>query len=196
MLCNEFEYMMKNQIASYMILEPITECLNFIFSKKAIIESHRIPELLLNSFSHILKTYEEYEYNSAANRTITNCLDFLTLMCKHDISFVYKQRDDLFDYLDKMNDKLSSSLKEDSGDLQDMINYARAGLNLIENLIKYWNYFEIYVLLDRDGINAFINQCKQFDYEDEDEQEQDSHKIILMANNISNEMFNYKAKQV
>jgi len=117
-------------------------------------------------------------------------------MCKHDISFVYKQRDDLFDYLDKMNDKLSSSLKEDSGDLQDMINYARAGLNLIENLIKYWNYFEIYVLLDRDGINAFINQCKQFDYEDEDEQEQDSHKIILMANNISNEMFNYKAKQV
>lgn len=147
--------MIKNRITS-LILEPITECLNLILSKEAIIESHKIPELLLNSFSHILKTYEEYEFNSAANQTITNCLDFLTLMCKHDISFFYKQRDDLFDYLDKMNDKLSSSLNEDSGDSQDVINYAKAGLNLIENLIKYWN-FEIYVLLDRDGINAF--QC-------------------------------------
>lgn len=40
------------------------------------------------------------------------------------------------------------------------------------------------------------DQCKRFDYEDEDEQEEDSDKIILMANNISSKMFNYKAKQV
>jgi hypothetical protein len=58
-----------------------------------------------------------------------------------------------------MNDKLLTSLNDDSTEWKNLIYYAMAGLNLIENLITNWS-FEIYILLDRDGINAFINRCK------------------------------------
>jgi hypothetical protein len=192
LLCNCFECLAKEESLQTIIFENITNCFNLIFIKETTNESNKIPQLVLASFRNIFKNYEKYEFSSAADPTITNCLDFLTFMCKHDISFVYTQRNDLFDYLDKMNDKLLTSLNDDSTEWKNLIYYAMAGLNLIENLITNWS-FEIYILLDRDGINAFIDRCKRKLFEDEEEEIDDEIKIIFMANNISNQIFDYKA---
>jgi hypothetical protein len=184
-LCsNEFEYMAEIGERS-MIFHDITRFFNLLFIEKKIF----IPESALDLFNYILKNYEEFELNDEADSTITNCLEFLTFMCKHDISFVYIQRNELFDYLDKMHDKLSKSLNENRCGHSHSNYYAMAGLNLIDNLIKNWS-FEIYILLDRNGINAFIDRCKQSLYEEEYYYK---IEIKLMANNISNQIFNYKA---
>jgi len=112
-------------------------------------------------------------------------------MCKHDISFVHTQRNHILKYLDKMNDKLKALLIYNQS--LDCIQYVTAGLNLIENLIKYWS-FEIYILLGRDGINAFIERCKLSIFEHVEEfYESDENEFMLTANNISNQIFNYKA---
>jgi len=93
--------------------------------------------------------------------------------------------------LDEMNNILTTTLIDDQFDWEDLFRYQIAGLNLIENLIKNWN-FEIYILLDRDGINAFINRCKHCLTGEEPEDDVEV-KIKLMATNISNQIFNYKA---
>ena len=169
MKCNEFEYMVESKIGSIMF-QSILECFNVIFVKRL----NKIPQLMLNSFSHILKCNEPFELDSPADPTITNFLEFFTFMCKHDISFVHTQRNHILKYLDKMNDKLTALLifNQSIYCIQDcsygVIEYVTAGLNLIENLIKYWS-FEIYILLDRDGINAFIERCKLNIFEHVDE---------------------------
>jgi len=62
-------------------------------------------------------------------------------------------------------------------------------MNLILNLIKYWS-FKIYILLDRNGINAFIERYKLSLFGDDYEDNENEIKIKLMTNNISNQIFN------
>jgi hypothetical protein len=192
-LCNECKYIFENifrdeYFGYFDLFEDITKCFYLIFinSNLKIKSLDKISKL----FRYTFKSFVKNELSSAYP-IMTNCLDFLTFMCKYDISFVYTQRDDLFDYLDEMNNILTTTLNDDQFDWEDLFRYQIAGLNLIENLIKNWN-FEIYILLDRDGINAFINRCKHCLTGEEPEDDVEV-KIKLMATNISNQIFNYKA---
>jgi len=180
------------------IFELVTRGFNLIFIDNRQ-TNNKIPQLVLNSFSHILKFNEPFEIDSPTNcrsyeTAINNCLEFFTFMCKHDISFVYTQRNHILKYLDKMNDKLTALLIDNQSLARryGVIEYVTAGLNLIENLIKYWS-FEIYYLLGRDGINAFIERCKLSIFEHVEEfYESDENEFKLITNNISNEIFKYK----
>ena len=128
-------------------------------------------DLLCNCFEFLSK---EEGLQTIIFQTITKCFNLIFIK----------------ETTNKMNDKLLTSINDDSTEWENLIDYPMAGLNLIENLIKNWS-FEIYILLDRDGINAFIDRCKRKFFEDE-EDEIDG-EIKIMANNISNQIFNYKA---
>jgi len=159
----------------------VTQTFNLIFIEKEI--QIKISQPILSIFSVIFKSYKLYEDDS----TVANdCLKFLTFMCKHDISFVYALRSEIFDYLNRMQDKISianTNIFIDDDFEMELYDFKMIGLNLIQNLIKYWS-FEIYILLDQKGINEFIDACKQHLEHD---------NIILLANSISNQIYNYKA---
>ncbi len=164
----------------------ITQTFNLIFIENEI--PIKMPQSVLAIFRDVFKSYKLYENDSTV---INDCLDFFSLMCKHDIAFVYALRSEIFDYLNRMQDKIvlaneNRHIDDDDDDVEfksELYDLKRTGLNLIQNLIKYWS-FEIYILLDRKGINEFIDACKQNEGPDD---------IVYLANAISNQIYNYKA---
>jgi hypothetical protein len=164
----------------------VTQTFNLIFIENEI--QIKMPQSVLAIFSDVFKSHKLYENDSTV---INDCLDFFSFMCKHDIAFVYALRSEIFDYLNRMQDKIAVAVANtnayiDNDDVEfesELCDYKMTGLNLIQNLIKFWS-FEIYILLDRKGINEFIDACKQ---------SQGPDNIVYLAKSISNQIYNYKA---